>query len=252
MIFFERHKPIITILIAMILLAAVGAVFYILHEHAENEDLASVNQVTESTLTDFSDVLKTGDMKLAKKYCSKDGANQLVLKSLDTAAFKKTLLEGLGITEENLSDDSKAYLSSLLEALKSKVVTDFSFDMSQMEVEKITEEGYVVKVPATLTGIGSLNAIDYSAEMSYATHTMLDYAVGNEEALMNHNDAYGEEALRDVLRQTVYTNLFSAMTTKAQAYEPSARNYVLTLLVTKDETGNYSSAEIIGAEEVLD
>ena len=166
--------------------------------------------------------------------------------------FKKTLLEGLGITEENLSDDSKAYLTALLETFKTKVVTDVTYDMSGLEVEKKTEDGFLVNVPVTITGCGSLNAIDYSAEMSYATHSMLDYAIADQEALMNHKDAYGEEAVHDILAQQIYTNLFSAMNTKAQAYEPTARNYKITLLVTKDESGDYASAQIVGAEEILD
>lgn len=252
MIFFERHKPIITILIAIVLMIAIGAVFYVLHEHDEEEDLASVTRATESTLEDFSEVIKTGNIKLAKKHCSKEGANQLVLDSLNTEVFKKTLLEGLGITEDNLSDESKAYLSSLLETFQSKVVTDVTYDMSSLEVEKKTEEGFVVTLPVTITGCGSLNAIDFSPELSYATHSMLDYATMNQEALMNHNDAFGEEGVHELLAQQIYTNLFSAMTTKAAAYEPSARQYKVTLLVTKDAEGNYSSAQIVGAEEVLE
>ena len=252
MSFFERHKPIITILVAIVLMAAIGGVFYVLHQHEEVKDMENVGVVTEKTLTDFSDSIKTGDIQLAKKYCTPEGCDQLVLDSLDVTIFKQTLLDGLGIKEEELPEDSKAYLTSLQDTLKTKVVTDVTYDISQMEVEQKTDEGYVVTIPVTLTGCGSLNCIDFSAEMSYATHSMMDYATGNQDALMNHNDVFGEEGVRGLLRQQTYANLFSAMLTKAQALEPTPKNYQVKIVVTKGKDGEYSFAKIAGAEEVLE
>jgi hypothetical protein len=252
MIFFERHKPIITILVAIVLMAAIGGVFYVLHQHEEVKDMENVGVVTEKTLTDFSDSIKTGDIQLAKKYCTKEGSDQLVLDSMDTNKFKKTLLEGLSVSEDELPEDSKAYLIALQDALKSKAVTDVTYDISQLEVEEKSDEGYVVSIPVTFTGVGSFNSIDFSSELSYANHSMMDFAVGNQDALMNHRDAFGDDGVRGLLRQQAYNNLFSAMATKAQAMEPTAKDYQMKLLVTKGKDGEYSSAKIVGAEEILE
>ena len=249
MSFFERHKPILTIFFAILLMAALGCVFYFLREKDEEEDLSSINTVVEQTATQFSEALKAGDMKAAKKYCSKEGADQLVLSAMDTEVFKKTLLDGLNTSEEYLPDDSKVYLNSLLETLKAKAVTDATFDASKMEVKKKSEEGYLVTLPMTITGVGSFNAIDFSGEISFADHAMVDFANANQEALMNHKDAFGEDGVRVLLAQQAYNNLFSTMLAKADAYEPTARDYTLTFLVTKDDSGEFTSAKIVAAEE---
>ena len=250
MSFIERHKPILTIMAAIILLALVGAAFLFLHDHEEEEDLTECNKAVEQTLTSFSDALMDGNIKKAKKYCSETGAQQLVLDSLDTEVYEKTLLEGLSVKKEDLPEDSRAYLDSLLDILKGKVVTETAFDISKMEVQQKTEDGYIVSIPMQLTGCGSLNAIDFSSEISFANHSMINYAYGNQELLMNHNDVWGTAGVKSVLGQQAYSNLFSTMCTKATAYEPVARNYELKLLVTKKD-GDFSSAQIIAAEEVL-
>ncbi len=249
MSFFERHKPILTIFFAILLLAAIGGVFYFLRQQNEEDDLSSVQTVVEQTATQFAEALKSGDMKSAEKFCSKEGADQLVLSSMDADVYKKTLLEGLSVEEGYLPDDSKVYLNSLLDTLQAKAVTDTSFDASKMEVEKKTEEGYLVTLPMTITGCGSFNAIDFSSEISFADHAMVDFANANQEALMNHNDAFGEEGVRSLLAQQAYNNLFSTMQAKAEAYEPTARDYTLTFLVTKDDSGEFTSAKIVAAEE---
>ncbi len=246
-----ENRNIITIMIGILVLSVVIAggifgVYYIKGAKGEEEEAAKT--AVEANINAFINALDAGDIESAKTSCSENVAATMNLDGMNADSFRSILMNGLGLSEETMSEETRAAMDSLITTMKENVCTSANYDINTGKFKKGKEED-LFTLDVDVTGCNNLNAIDFSGAVALANISGINYTTDNQTTLMDVCDMAGLEAVRDMIKKAEVASLLSAMNGKVLEQANNTRNWTLTFAVSKDEEGNVTTAKLVGAEE---
>ena len=249
--FYDTHKQKIVSggLIAVAVIAGLLALLLVNRLTVAHKHNVVMRENMTLTMDGFISAMKEGDMTKARSFCEDSAAAALGLSMLDADTYRQEVLAGLAMEEETLSDEIRASVDSFTSAQKSRVLTNCEYEPKTIKMEK-TEGGTKGTVTATLTGLPSLYAIDFSGDIQSSNDALGAYVTENSAALTDSYEAEGEAALRNVLKTKEVTELLSTMKKKVEKAETVTRNFAFTFTLTSDEDGKISDCVISSVKPV--
>ncbi len=255
MSFFEKYKNVIAIFVVMLLLLVAGTgigffgMRHIQHEKFEKE---AVTHAVKMDVEGFLKSLEDGDPATAQLYCSADVAKGMGLDMMDIKEYRRVLLDGLSVKEEDLSEETAKNLDTLMKSLQKAIVSGSSYNIEELVIGEGDKKSVTATLPVKIKGCGSPVSVDFSGEIALANVSVANYTSENQKRLMDLYEKEGEEAVREELWKHELGSLFSAMNGQTEKAAKAERQWLLTFTVGKDEKGNITAATITNAAEIKD
>ncbi len=253
--FFEKYKNVIVIFVVMFLLLVTGTAigfFGMRHIQLQKYEQEAVTRAVKTDIEGFCKALEAGDPETARLYCSEEVAKGMGLDMMDAGEYRKILLDGLSVKEEDLDEETLKSLDALTNAMQASVVTGTSYDMDELVIGEGDDSSVTATLPIRIKGCGSLANLDFSGEISLANVSVANYTSENQKRLMDLYEKEGEEAVREDLETHELGSLFSAMNGQAKKAAALERDWKVTFTIGKDEDGNVTAATITNAAVVRD
>lgn len=240
--------------VMVLLLFAGGAIGFFGMGYVQRNRLqqAAVERTVTEDIEGFCESLRSGDIGTARLFCSEGAAAQMALDMMDVREYRKLLLEGLSLSEEDLDDNLRHSLDSFTGSLSKNVVTAADYDITELVIVSRDRQSVTATMPVHLTGVGSLVNLDFSGEIALANVALANYTSENQKTLMDLYDKSGGDAVKRDLMQQELGNLFSAMNAKAKDAANLRHDWEMTFTIGKDGKGNVTSATIESAVPMRD
>ena len=231
----EKIRITITILIVFgCILALVGYSKYRQNERMKQEAIKECEKLSK-------EINKQTFSQKADKYSEvgkKDRTSRLVLNdavytrllNFEATTLTDTLLNGLGLKAEEMTDAEKQAYINMETNLKERICRGYRVDSESVKVEE--DE---VKVQVVYRGIGPINGIDVIGTVDEANSELEGYVSTNNDALMDSIDANGKDAMRASLREHEITLIFNDLNTKIEKMPQKDIKVVYTLKRDKNK-----------------
>lgn len=193
--------------------------------------------------------ISNGDSESAMSYCNESSASSLGLSSMDAESFRSTILEEIGIAEENLYTPT----SDALDTMISTTATDFVRKNTVSNVKNIKKgkDGKITgEVELTITGISDFNSLSFSDSVTTANEDLVTYINSDMDNLMNSLESQGHDNMKLALINHTLVKLFTDMTDTVPSIPSTEKSYLVQVSANKDKKGNLST--IIEKVSVLD
>ena len=242
-----NNKTVVTVVcVIVLLLFAGGAAGFFGMSYFERERMQeeAVERAVTEDVKGFCEALQNGDIGTASLYVSEGAATQMALDMMDVKEYRKLLLDGLSLSEEDLDDNLKESFDTFTKSLSKNVITDVSYDIGELSIVSKDRHSITATMPVRITGVGSLVNLDFSGEIALANVALANYTSENQKTLMDIYDQNGEDAVKNNLMQQELGNLFSAMNAKVKEAASDEHEWEMTFAIGKDAKGNVTSATI--------
>jgi hypothetical protein len=231
----EKIRIVITILIVLcFILGLIGFSNYRKSERLKKEAVKECEKLSK-------EISKQTFSQKAEKYSEvgkKDRTSRLVLNdavytkllNFESQTLTDTLLKGLGLKMEEMTDVEKQAFIDLETNLKERICRGYRVDAESIEV---ADDEVTVKV--VYRGIGPINGIDVIGTVDEANSELEGYVSANNDALMDSIDATGKDAMRASLREHEITLIFNDLNTKIEKMPQKDLKVVYTLKRDKNK-----------------
>lgn len=240
---------VVVLLLSVLTAGGLFAVYMVKNDAKKDQE--AVRTAVGTCMEGFCAALDGGDVEGAKQFCSDAAKAVLDLDDMNAEAYRQVLIAGLGLSEADMSEETRTGLDSLINTMRDSVFVSASYDTANATVKKSDKGVYRVTMDVTMTGCGNLNAIDYSGAVALSNVMIANYTTDNQATLMDICDTAGIEAVRNTIKKEEVGNLLSGMNAKVLEQSNMSRSFTFSFLVTVDEDGNVTSVIIDGAEEKL-
>ncbi len=251
--FFEKYKNVILLFVMMIVLMVTGTAigfFGMRHFQLKQYEQEAITRAVKKDIDGFCRALEAGDIKKARQYCSEDVAVGMGFDMMDPTEYRRLLLKGLSVKEEDLSEATMKNLDALTASLGKAMVTGTDYNMDELVIGEGDRNSVTAMLPVKIKGCGSLVNIDFSGEIALANVSIANYTTENQKRLMDIYDKEGVEAVREDMQTHELGSLFSAMSSQTKKAAEAEQDWHMTFTIEKDEEGLITSAKISNASKV--